>query len=575
MTNNEFKFRTSISREGYPNKETAKACLMFKAAKNIGRVKMAFKEQEVTVDEFINYAISGYSFCNLFKFNEDKQYWIGGGKYWNKTYPVYKRGLNKGYFKLSFKQNKFFNGSQTIFVDVDYTHFNDINDYIKALKYKPTCVYTSFSDKVMKSGIESRRFRLVYVFDRVLNEYEFRSVSINLYTQIIKDTKEPMLDCCGMGVSQYMNGSNSTEVYKSYIIYTPEDIEKVVEVETVKEKKVPNKIVFTRELVNDMENLPFRTVVEKWWVKGLRYISKTDKEFDGFYSTDTDDYYSLFWHNEKVTDGNKRRMKMFLRAALRRLMKPDITADELLYNLYIDRQRFFDNSDDVLNVEVLQGKVKGAMQTEISIIKGFADEYKKPSFIINKNVLNKRSAVGKARKDIKDKLIDSLYDTSMSVKDNLQSMKASGVKISQARLYKWVNENGVNEKKVVEYNPELSIRENMSLMGCTKYQVEKARKEYLANLPEVVEETPVVDVKVAENGNKDYSEAFAMIDNYFDSNFDGAAEYFRFYDTYESIDTMLKDNWISKFNVDNDTLYHYYLQYQPWVGAKNSYGIAS
>ena len=93
---------------------------------------------------------------------------------------------------------------------------------------------------------------------------------------------------------------------------------------------------------------------------------------------------------------------------------------------------------------------------------------------------------------------------------------------------------------------------------------------YLGDNSELVKRVSYID-------SLEFSENYSMeeIDNYFDTNFDGAAEYFRFYDTYESIDTMLKDNWISKFNVDNDTLYHYYLQYQPWVGAKNSYGIAS
>ena len=72
----EFKFRTSISREGYQDKDTAKMCLSSLTSKKVGKQKMAFKEQEVTVDEFLDYAVKGHAFCNLFEFDENKKYWI-------------------------------------------------------------------------------------------------------------------------------------------------------------------------------------------------------------------------------------------------------------------------------------------------------------------------------------------------------------------------------------------------------------------------------------------------------------------------------------------------------------------
>ena len=573
ITDKNFKFNTSISREGYPNKETAKACLTFRGARSINRQKMAFKEQEVTVTEFLDYAVSGYSFCNLFSFNPDKKYWIECGRYWNKTYPVYRRGINKDYFKLNFKQDKFFKGSQVIFVDIDYTHYDNIYEYIDALRYTPTCVYTSFSDNMLKGGYISRRFRLVYVFDKVLNAEEFRTTTINLYQQIIEDTNEPIEDYCGMGVSQYMNGSNSNETYISNIIYSIDDIEPIVYIEHAKEESKKQKITFNNEMVKDMETKPYKTVVEKWWCKGLRYITKTEKEFTTYYSTDTENYYSLFWHNEKVEDGNHRRMKLFIRAAIRRLMKNDITPDELLYNLYIDRYRFFDNSDDELTIDVLKSKVKGAINTDISIIKGFTKDYKKPTFIINPEVSNKRQAIGMARKEITDNKIGEIYDTSKSVKENLNTFKELGIKISQTRLYKWVKENNANQKQIINYNPNLSIRENMKQMNCTKYQVEKARKAYLDIAYLLTEETYIQEEIIQEKEEKDYSKEFNILDRYFDEFFDGAADFFRFYEDYYHLDTDIKDNLLEKFDLDCDVLYEYYKQYQPWVGVKNYYGV--
>lgn len=486
----ENKFKVSISREGYPDKETAKKCLSSKTAREIGRKKMAFKEQEVTVQEFLGFATEGHSFCNLFQFDENRKYWVESGRFWSKCYPVYRVGLNKGYFKLNFKSDKYFRGSQTIFVDIDYTQYDSLGAYIDTLTYKPTCAYLSYSDNVLKGGCISRRFRLVYVFDKVLDREWFFNCSLAIYSQIEKDTKETISDFCGMSPCQYMNGSNKDETYHSDIIYSADQFKTVTPVvkEEIKEeskdiekKSKKKKISFSKELVYDMDNLPYIKVVEKWFAKGLRYFTHTDIQFDGFYSTDTDNYYSLFWNKDIVKDGNRRRIKLFLRAAARRLMKENVTADELLYNLYIDRERFFDNTDDVLNIETLQNKVKAALDMDLEDIKKLTPK-KNKQFVINPELKNKKQLIGKARRDIKDRQIGEIYDFSISVKENLKILNENGVKVGLRRLYEWVGEQkeSKGEKKEIKYNPNLSIRANMVINNCTKYQIEKAMKEYKA-----------------------------------------------------------------------------------------------
>lgn len=490
----DFTFRVSVSREGYEDKETAKMCLSLRTARELGMVKMAFKEREITVNEFLQYATNGHAFCNLFKFDENKKYWIKSGKFHTLTYPVYKRGANEGYFKLNFKSDEYFYGSQTIFVDIDYTHFKTIEEYINSLTYVPTCVYTSFSDNKNKQGIVSRRFRLVYVFDKVLDADTFKDITFQLYDRIVEDTQEPMYDSCGCSYSQYMNGSNSNEVYVSDVIYSPSDFiinNTLVEYTIEEEKPVETKkIAFNEELVNDMEYAPYEFVVRKWFGKGLRYFTRTEMEFnDNYYTTTTEDYVSLYYHCEKIGDGEQRRKKLFLRAAIRRLMKEDITPDELLYNLFIDRYKFFDNSDKVLTIEVLENKVKGALLTDIDDIRDYTEGYEKPEFVINPVVADKHKAVAMARKEMTDSKIGEVYDTNLSVSQNLQQMKKFGYTISSTRLYQFCKENNINTKvnrkervvntvTVTGYNPNLSIRENMKVLNCTKYQVEKAKRRY-------------------------------------------------------------------------------------------------
>ena len=71
-----FKFRLNISRDNYVSKADAIACLSKPGAKILGKEKMAFAVNDVTVSEFLNYALSGHTFCNLFQFDPNQSYWL-------------------------------------------------------------------------------------------------------------------------------------------------------------------------------------------------------------------------------------------------------------------------------------------------------------------------------------------------------------------------------------------------------------------------------------------------------------------------------------------------------------------
>ena len=193
--------------DAYQSKKDAAACLSRDGAKSIGKEKMAFVEKDVSINDFLLYATNGHAFCNLFDYDPNKELWHqdSQGK-WCREYPVYRSGSHKGGMKLFVKSDQYFRGAQTVFVDVDYTRFANIPDYIDTLTYKPTCVYMSYSDKQDKGGKVSRRFRMVYVFSRVLDKKELVHISQTINDKIVFDTAEPMEDDCGTRISQYMNG---------------------------------------------------------------------------------------------------------------------------------------------------------------------------------------------------------------------------------------------------------------------------------------------------------------------------------------------------------------------------------
>ena len=493
IINRNHKFRINVSLDTYATKKEATACLSKVGAKTAGKEKMAFAERSVTVDDFLQLAISGHAFCNLFDIDPNKQYWVKnaeGKKY--QVYPVYRKGKNKGGMKLTFKSDIYFKGAQAIFVDIDNTRYRTIPEYINSLTYKPSCVYMSFSDNTEKHGVVSRRFRLVYVFDRILNKEEFISVSQSITDHIIVDTAEPMEDDCGTRLSQYMNGVwGNNEIYQTYCIYSPSDFppEDLVIQSAAHEDE--RQIVFDDHLLRDMMNMSYQEFMHYNSLK-YRYVYRTEKLewiYELYQLTD-EGYLQLWYYREKQTDGQHRRRKLFKNACLRCLMYPDIDADSLLFNLYVDLWRFFDNSDGVITLDVLKRKAKNAMlmnREQLMEYCEFEIEYwqkNRPKFIINPNASCSLSQIILISKKVRWDELDRCYDRTKSIKENHELMP----NVSLATLYRFCDERGIDRnpqktpsrnevregKRLARkekmrlfqdlYDSDLSIRENQKLM---------------------------------------------------------------------------------------------------------------
>lgn len=446
-----FKFRTNVSSDYYIKKEDAKACLSRPGAKAVGKTKMSFTEQTVSVNEFLNLATSGYAFCNLFHYDVSQKYPIeySDGKI-TYSYPVYKRGPNKGCMKLSFKSDLFCQGSQTIFVDVDFTRYQTVQEYLDRLYYQPTCTYMSFSDKLFKSGRYSRRFRLVYVFDTVLNPEEFKRISKLISDMVVNCTGEPMDDDCGTRMSQYMNGVyGNNETYTSNIIYSPNDFPKGQTLTTNDDEEIipvntSQKIDFNNEMCYYMENMSYNDFMHYYSLQ-YRYVYRTELPvWNSNYQETQPGFLQLWYRDEKVQDGNHRRSKLFKNACLRKLMYPDIDPDTLLFNLYIDRERFFDNSDGVIDMETLKRKARYAMQMsneELIGLCSFEIEYwalNRPQYIFKSGVSH--GEINTTLKSIRYSEIYQKYDSSISLKENIQR----GIGIPRSTLYRFCKEFGID-----------------------------------------------------------------------------------------------------------------------------------
>lgn len=524
--NETFKFRVNISSEYYETKEISKATLTTTGAKSIGKNKMSFKEKEVTAREMLNYAVSGYSFAPVFEVNPNVKYCItckdGKKKY---SYPVYSRGANKGALKLTFKRDEFFKSSSVVFLDIDNTKYPTIPDYLNTLEFKPTFCYPSYSDNIQKNGITSRRFRMAYVFNSPMSAEQFRKAnkSLNCKTEI--DTAEELDDKCNEAVSQYFNGVyDCTEKYYTGIIYDYSDF---IDLETNQPKynttapepeqePTEKEITYSKAMLYDMSHLDYDSFMIRWR-RHFHYSYDNSNpngwikwgETEIYYQFVGEDYFKLYWNVNRVQDGQKRRKKVFMRMCLRKLMNPEISLDTLMFCAYEDIHRFFDNSDNVLNPDYILRNATNAYKMELTEIESkYSDNIaylRQTSNPKDHIILKSGSAAGGqanlVKSEIKFSLIDGIYDTALSVKENLAKIEAELFPISERTLYYYCksrkidtkeNKQSKNELILEAYDPEISLRKNWDYINKNVCKVSLGKLSKLVALQknEHLDETP-------------------------------------------------------------------------------------
>lgn len=487
-TKRDFKFVASISKCGYATKQDVINTLGRENRKKYGTESLRFREQTVTVDEIVDLIGDGYAFCATFNTNNGELIWKKGDDGKRKCIcPV----LKDGFMSMTVKRDEFFKGSQIVSIDIDDTQYTNVEDYIEQLTFIPTFAYTSYSDSP-----EKRKFRLCYVLDSPLNSIEeYKEVANTIHYTAEQDTQEPISDKCGEKASQYFNGTNlnaGAELYKYYVVYDRADFPTIEQEQEDEDKYAKVKCEFDKDTVKAMETQTYQKFMHRHSLR-YQYFYQTQinwKDGEKWRAVD-DSFVSLCyrWRGtgeiEKYKDGEHRRRKLKTYACLRRLIKPSTTPTELLFNLYVDRERFFDNSDAALTIEVLKTKVNAAFSMEIDEIKQrYSVVLEKnrrkvvlnPTFIKDNQHLKKlgvgenlQAIVRKAVKEVNYAAIDEFYNSELSVSENLKNLQDNGVKVGRATLYRYCADRGIkvcysDSEIIAMLNANDSVRNNLKTL---------------------------------------------------------------------------------------------------------------
>ena len=498
-TRQDFRFVASISKCGYATKQDVINTLGRENRKKYGTESLRFREQTVTVDEIVDLIGDGYAFCALFNTNNGELMWIKQDDGSKKCIcPV----LKDGFMSMTVKRDEFFKGSQIVSIDIDDTNYTNVEDYIAQLTYIPTFAYTSYSDSPTK-----RKFRLCYVLDSPLNSIEeYKEVANTIHYQAEQDTQEPISDKCGEKASQYFNGTNlnaGAELYKYYVVYDRADFPTIEQEQEDEDKYAKVKCEFDKDTVKAMETQTYQKFMHRHSLRyQYFYQSEIDwKDGEKWRAVDSS-FVSLCyrWRGtgeiEKYKDGEHRRRKLKTYACLRRLIKPSTTPTELLFNLYIDRERFFDNSDAALTIEVLKTKVNAAFSMEIDEIKQrysvvleknrrkivFNPTYLKDNAKLNKLGVgeNLKAIIRCAVKDYNYCEIDKYYNQKLSVMDNVKELAKNGISVSRRTLYRYCADRDIkvcysDSEIIALLNANDSVRKNLATLKDKGVKIGKDR----------------------------------------------------------------------------------------------------
>lgn len=440
------RLKLSVSLQYYASKE------------DIQPNKLRFNRSFINISEFEEYIKKGFCFCHWFDTKADE-------------------------FSISEKSSKNFERANVIFVDVD-DYDIEMKQFVNGLSMKPTVYYTTPNNLNPSKG-NKYRFRLCYVFREDMRTCEmFASTYKAIINSIRKDNPSyPDKDKCGGTAAQYFNGNGTCncEVYTTNNVYKLADFDVSFVVEpqhknivvatgkdcnrtTKDDKRLTAFSITDKDFINDLNTLLPSELLDKH-KEQYGYFDHSELSFNDGYALIPKDYHEIYrcWYLEtetnkngntrkvsvvkKIRDGEGRRKCLYIGALIRRMIRPNISFEHLLYNLIAERQWYYDNSDKVLTNDVLMQIANNALNIPIEKI-NIKTKRKPSKFKVDKsyclqNGIKPKAMVGIVRRKLKDEEIGKLYDFNLSVKQNLELLKAYGLKIGLSRLYEFCDRNNI------------------------------------------------------------------------------------------------------------------------------------
>ena len=367
---------------------------------------------------------------------------------------------HEGIWKYSGKgilKNHFI-GSYSVNIDLDHQPIS-MEEKLAQIALKPTIAYKTFSDK---QG--DYRYRFIYVFDSMIygeKNYEY------IY-DLICNTNEFDYDSNTRLGYKLMCGTNK-EVFLFDNIYNLCDFAPTVdcsECGLCMDCNINGDVPFVNEEFNhDFYTMSYTDLVYKYRCVYRNY------EHNIFPKADEDtpiielpnNWYEItrIWNKVsgkgeviRLKNHMHRRLNLYRNLIIRRLICPELTFDELIYDLCYEMAFYIDNTDknDLITKNELVSIAKNALEADP---KDF--NYKKPrksivnyKYMIKYNktkieVRNKHNAQKNTENKKKNQeIISRYYNFNLTIKENIEYIEEyTGIRFSDKTIKRWKKDNGL------------------------------------------------------------------------------------------------------------------------------------
>lgn len=411
-----YTFNVSVSTTTHKDKAD------FEAASK----SLVYQKQSANIDTLCQLIKEGHSFCHCYDDNDDT-------------------------FTNSTKTQANFRYTSFIPYDIDDSTL-PMDEYLTTLAYQPTIAYTTTSN-----GIKGNRYRLIYCFDSKIK-------GVGSYQALFDTLKVESgigeLDNCTHSPAQAFFGNalpTCRMVCTHYIYHLPTATSTTTEKKEKVSKHIKNRkeecdIICNDTFIQDFESMSLRKFVSTYSSE-YQPIEESELTYRNGYASIDENYLRIYrrWnpdtrHIHKWQDGEGRRKKLATAALIIRKIKPDITAEHLIYCLANEVVHYYCNIDGILNQSFILRVAKAALEKPIDeiTIKGHDKrKYKVDVAYWKSQGISIKAAVAKAKGVRNDERMGELYDLQLTDKENVEAMAEYGVKVSVSTLKRWRKKHGI------------------------------------------------------------------------------------------------------------------------------------
>lgn len=518
-----YTFQVSISQKHYETKAQAKAAITGNAGDQSGSNKkdrISYLPVNITPCQLLDKVLNGYTFCALFSNFEPN---CKGHVYVNTDGSFTSAGKAAQFFRGSYfigvdiDETKYETSNELIrmlslkptlwYTSFSHMQIDENTGMSKGVRlrliyvfdqliedkyyyrYCSSCLHQIIEEDIGevitdKCGLSCcQYFNGTYINNSSITvEYDITSIIYSLVDFHVSEVD--YLDYLSRGCDyKKINTNKKQDILDrirllsnhSNIITTPTPTQVISE--WTKSKRFTTKDLkceFDQLMIKDASLLHGKEFFDKYKNK-YPYVYRVERDEwltigDVKYQLCDDDYLELKWiglvNNQgediRITDGQHRRNTLFHRGWLRRVIMPEITPTILLFNLIVDRDRFFDNSDGVLNMGLLITKVKEIFSYSIDeLVKRYSEilestktACKNKKFILHWTAKQKVKANSIA-KEIRWSILDRIYDEDLTFAQNLEILNDSDFSISNSSLKRYCQDRGKKIQTSRKRNYEL------------------------------------------------------------------------------------------------------------------------